>query len=171
MITTLLSLALSLLIAAQQPNVPIELKNEAVKVATYAIQVATHSIQTPTVIPTKIDNNFGTVIPPEMPSCVESPILTLIPSTTTYDRNTGTTVSFTGIYSTGCLIDPTINWSFVGVPDAYGAIRGSISFQGDVPGKEIYNKILFYGQSGSFISTSTTFTLTVGDTSRSVTVK
>ena len=41
MITTLLSLALSLLIAAQQPNVPLHLKNQAIAVATMAIQMAT----------------------------------------------------------------------------------------------------------------------------------
>lgn len=47
MVTTLLALALQLLIAAQQPNVPNELRLQAISVATFAIQYARNP-QTPT---------------------------------------------------------------------------------------------------------------------------
>lgn len=43
MVSQLLMLALALLVAAQQPNVPESLKNQAISTATYAIQVASES--------------------------------------------------------------------------------------------------------------------------------
>lgn len=51
MIATLLGLALQLIIAAQQPNVPVELRNEALKVAILAINTAESQINSPDTSP------------------------------------------------------------------------------------------------------------------------
>jgi len=47
----------------------------------------------------------------------------------------------------------------------------NLTFQGDMPGKEIYNKAVFNGHTGNRITTPTTFTLTVGSTSQSVSIQ
>lgn len=64
MVEIFLSLALQLLLAAQRPNVPIELKIEAVRVATLAINMAENStnvLDTTAIVPSTVNPSFGSV--------------------------------------------------------------------------------------------------------------
>lgn len=75
MIATLLGLALQLIIAAQQPNVPVELRNEALKVAILAINTAESQINVPDTNPV-----FGSPSITEVPAQVSIPAPKTSPS-------------------------------------------------------------------------------------------
>lgn len=155
---TLLSLALALLMAAKSPNIPQDLRIKAFSTASIVLQyVQENSIKDKDFMSDQ--TVFGSTA---VNDCVPNSILTLIPSTTSVDHVNGTTVSFTGTYSTGCDIDQNISWKFHADPSEYGSEKGTLSQNGD--------NMVFNGQSGNFVNATTTYSLTVGDTNQNVTI-
>lgn len=71
----LLGLALQLLIAAQQPNVPTELKIQAVQTATYAIEYAQASMPDEALNPISQPEPLSEATPIETQEKIETPVV------------------------------------------------------------------------------------------------
>jgi len=98
MVAALLALALQLLIAAQKPNVPVELRNQAISTAELAIEFATNSQQNiPQIInpiPQNTQQVFGSASQQvNTTTCIEKPTLTLTPDASII----GSIISFKGV--------------------------------------------------------------------------
>lgn len=192
-ISLLTTALLLLQLVAANPNLPQSFKDTANSIAQSAVTQATEALKDPgapvntnLVIPQTAVNNpvtpstGGVVLGVSI--CEPHPVLSNFKPTKEFVTDEDWGFNLKATFTTGCDLDKNTKWDFSATPNTYagsmenhgtleknfaGGISGGSywSLEGPevVEGKPItYNKATFY-VSGARISTTTTFTLKIGD--------